>query len=133
MALAVFCGASTVMLGSMLSGTDESPGEVIEDPATRKKMKIYRGMTSPEAVYDGPDSQDSSEERFNTPAEGQAIKVDYVGSVVDIVKRIKGHLQSAVSYSGKQTLLEAHKKFSSEPTRYLIRLTEASKKESFDR
>src|SRR4029077_5021336 len=50
--LALVCGASTVMLGSMLSGTDESPGRVIEDPGTREKRKIYRGMTSPQAVFE---------------------------------------------------------------------------------
>jgi IMP dehydrogenase len=48
--LALICGASTVMLGSALSGTDEAPGQVIQDPATHMKKKIYRGMTSPEAV-----------------------------------------------------------------------------------
>ena len=50
--MALACGASTVMLGSALSGTDESPGRVIEDPATHVKKKIYRGMTSPEAVFE---------------------------------------------------------------------------------
>ena len=52
--LAIACGASSVMLGSMLSGTDEAPGMVVEDPATRQKMKLYRGMTSPEAVATAP-------------------------------------------------------------------------------
>lgn len=132
-ALAILCGASTVMLGGMLSGTDEAPGELMEDPASKKKVKIYRGMTSPEAVFDSPEGEDSLEERFYTPAEGQAIKVDYVGSVVDIIKRVRGHLQSAVSYMGHETLLKAHKDFRSVPSKYLIRLTEASRKESFGR
>ena len=48
--LALICGASAVMLGSLLAGTDEAPGTVIEDPATGHKTKIYRGMTAPEAV-----------------------------------------------------------------------------------
>lgn len=132
-ALAIFCGASTVMLGGMLSGTDEAPGELIEDPASKKKVKIYRGMTSPEAVFDGLEGEDSLEERFNTPAEGQAIKVDYIGSVVDIIKRVRGHLQSAVSYMGHETLVKAHQDFRGVPSKYLIRLTEASRRESFDR
>ena len=131
--LAILCGASTVMLGSMLSGTDEAPGELIEDPVSKKKVKIYRGMTSPEAVFDGSDVQDSLEERFNTPAEGQAIKVDYVGSVIDIIRRIKGHLQSAVSYAGESNLWNAHDKVSNLPENYLVRLSEASKRESFER
>jgi len=46
--LALICGASTVMLGSLLAGTDEAPGTVMEDPATGHKMKLYRGMTSPQ-------------------------------------------------------------------------------------
>ena len=133
MAIAFWCGASTVMLGSMLSGTDEAPGELIDNPGTGKKEKVYRGMTSPEAIMDSPDGQDSLEERFQTPAEGQAIKVDYVGSVVDIIRRIKGHLKSAVSYAGEKNLWDAHNKISSDPEHYLIRLSEASKRESFER
>ena len=58
--LALACGADTVMLGSALSGTDEAPGRVIEDPASHAKKKIYRGMTSPEAVMESLyDSEDS--------------------------------------------------------------------------
>ncbi len=131
--MAIWGGASTCMLGGKLSGTDEAPGELIEDPVSGKKQKVYRGMTSPEAVMDGPDVQESLEERFNTPAEGQAIKVDHVGSVVDIVKRIKGHLQSAVSYAGDTDLFHARQKIAINPEQYLIRLTEASKRESFER
>jgi IMP dehydrogenase len=43
--LALICGASTVMLGSAMSGSDEAPGRVIEDPATHLKKKIYRGAS----------------------------------------------------------------------------------------
>ena len=49
--LALVAGASVVMLGSLLSGTDEAPGQIIEDPGTGEKRKIYRGMTSPQAVF----------------------------------------------------------------------------------
>ena len=71
--LAIACGASTVMLGSMLSGTDESPGIVVEDPATRQKMKLYRGMTSPEAVADAAEEGEPLAEALRTPAEGQSV------------------------------------------------------------
>ena len=75
--LALACGADTVMLGSALSGTDEAPGRVIEDPATHTKKKIYRGMTSPEAVmeslYDSEDS-DAVDAALATPPEGQEIR-----------------------------------------------------------
>ena len=130
--LAVACGASTVMLGSMLSGTDEAPGLVVEDPATRQKMKLYRGMTSPEAVAAGAED-DELAEALRTPAEGQSVRVPYVGSVVGILARLRGHLQSAVSYAGEASLRAAHEKIAGEPGRFLIPLSEASRRESFVR
>jgi IMP dehydrogenase len=132
--LAIACGASTVMLGSLLSGTDEAPGMLVEDPATRQKMKLYRGMTSPEAVVDATEAdQDELAEALRTPAEGQSVRVPYVGSVVGILARMRGHLQSAVSYAGEATLRAAHEKISREPCRYLVPLSEASRRESFVR
>jgi IMP dehydrogenase len=130
--LAIACGASTVMLGSMLSGTDEAPGLVIEDPATGQKMKLYRGMTSPEAVADA-ETNDSLVEALSTPAEGQSVRVPYVGSVVTILHRIRGHLRSAVSYAGERDLKSAHEKIAKDPARYLIPLSDASRRESFVR
>jgi IMP dehydrogenase len=130
--LAIACGASTVMLGSLLSGTDEAPGLVVEDPATRQKMKLYRGMTSPEAVADGTEG-DEIAEALRTPAEGQSVRVPYVGSVVGILARIRGHLQSAVSYAGESELLQAHERMARDPEAYLIPLSEASRRESFVR
>lgn len=134
-ALAIMSGASTVMLGSMLSGTDESPGVIMEDPSTRRKIKMYRGMTSAEAVIDGNYlKRDLDDILINSQAqEGQSITVPYVGSVTEIIKRIKDHLRSAVSYAGEKDLYSAHEKISSNPSDYLIKLSEASKKESFDR
>ncbi|MCG6921710.1 MAG: IMP dehydrogenase [Acidobacteria bacterium] len=130
--LAIACGASTVMLGSLLSGTDEAPGLLVEDPATRQKMKLYRGMTSPEAVADGSEG-DELAEALRTPAEGQSVRVPYVGSVVEILARIRGHLQSAVSYAGESALHATHTKIVSEPETYLIPLSEASRRESYVR
>ncbi len=130
--LAIACGASTVMLGSMLSGTDEAPGMLVEDPATRQKMKLYRGMTSPEAVADAAVG-DELAEALRTPAEGQSVRVPYVGSVVGILARIRGHLQSAVSYAGETRLGAAHAKIAREPERYLIPLSGAARHESFVR
>jgi IMP dehydrogenase len=130
--LAVACGASTVMLGSLLSGTDEAPGMVVEDPATRQKVKLYRGMTSPEAVADGAEG-DELAEALRTPAEGQSVRVPYVGSVVGILARVRGHLQSAVSYAGESSLRAAHEKIAGDPTRFLVPLSEASRRESFVR
>lgn len=130
--LAIACGASTVMLGSLLSGTDEAPGLLVEDPATRQKMKLYRGMTSPEAVADGSEA-DEIAEALRTPAEGQSVRVPYVGSVVGILARVRGHLQSAVSYAGESTLGETHARIAADPASHLIPLSEASRRESFVR
>lgn len=134
--LALLCGASTVMLGSALSGTDEAPGVVIEDPATHEKRKIYRGMTSPQAVlgsfYDDENGEEASS-ALETPAEGQQLQVPYRGGVAEVLRRIRGHVQSAVSYAGEASLEDARAKILPDPLRYLVRLTDASRRESFDR
>jgi len=133
--LALACGASTVMMGSALSGTDEAPGTVIVDPATGQKKKIYRGMTSPQAVLNtlyGADEADL-QDALDTPAEGQEIQVPYRGSVIEILKRIRGHLRSAVSYTGCASLAEARERICADPSAWLIPLSEASRRESYER
>jgi IMP dehydrogenase len=134
--LALVCGASTVMLGSMLSGTDEAPGHVIVDPGTREKRKIYRGMTSPQAVFEAlydDESPEAAVVALDVPAEGQEMQVPYKGSVVDILHRVRGHLRSAVSYGGGQALADVRARVLPDPLRYLIPLSEASRRESYER
>ncbi len=132
--LAIACGASSVMLGAMLSGTDEAPGHVIVDPATGQKQKIYRGMTSPQAVlqalYDA-EEQPAGEEPLTMAPEGQEMQTPYKGSVIDVLHRIRGHLASAVSYSGAATLAEARARIAADPFRYLILLSESAYRESY--
>jgi IMP dehydrogenase len=134
--LALACGASCVMLGSMLAGTDEAPGHVIQDPGTREKRKIYRGMTSPQAVlealYDA-ESPDAAEAALEVPPEGQEVQIPYKGPVLDLLHRIRGHLRSAVSYGGADALADVRARVIAEPLRYLIPLSEASRRESYDR
>jgi IMP dehydrogenase len=136
--LALICGASCVMLGSLLAGTDEAPGHLIEDPRTGEKHKIYRGMTSPQAVlealYEYDDEHlESAEAALEVPAEGQEVQIPYKGSVLDIVHRIRGHLQSAVSYAGGESLAEVRTKILSHPLQYLIPLSAAARTESYER
>jgi IMP dehydrogenase len=134
--LALICGASSVMLGSMLSGTDEAPGVVIEDPATHEKHKLYRGMTSPQAVFEAlydTASPDEVAEALETPAEGQEIEVPYKGSVRDVVHRIRGHLRSSVSYGGGTSLAEVRNKVLPDPMRFLVPLSQPSRRESYER
>lgn len=136
MFLALVCGASSVMLGSMLSGTDEAPGRMIEDPGTGEKRKIYRGMTSPQAVFEAlydDESPETVEAALDVPAEGQEIQIPYKGSVLDILHRVAGHLRSAVSYAGGASLAEVRGKVLPDPLRYLIPLSEAARRESYDR
>jgi IMP dehydrogenase len=133
--LAIACGASTVMMGSALSGTDEAPGRVIVDPSTGQKRKIYRGMTSPQAVLQtlyGAEEEDV-DEALETPSEGQEVQVPYKGSVVDILERIRGHLRSSVSYAGGESLAEVRANIVRDPEAYLIPLSEASRRESYER
>ena len=134
--LALMCGASAVMLGSLLAGTDEAPGTVIEDPATGQKTKIYRGMTAPQAVFEALyDVEDPAPlvEAMETPAEGQQTQVAYKGSVVHLLHRMRGHLQSAVSYAGGHSLAEVRQRIVQDPLRYLIPLSEAARHESYQR
>jgi IMP dehydrogenase len=134
--LALVCGASSVMLGSMLSGTDEAPGVVIEDPATHEKHKLYRGMTSPQAVFEAlydDASPEDVEAALDTPAEGQEIQVPYKGSVRDVLHRVRGHLRSAVSYGGGQTLEEVRERVLAAPMEYLVPLSAPARRESYER
>jgi IMP dehydrogenase len=134
--LALIAGASSVMLGSMLSGTDEAPGHLIEDPATGEKRKIYRGMTSPQAVFRAlydDEEPESLEAALEVPPEGQEMQVAYRGSVVDILRRIRGHLRSAVSYGGGESLAAVRAKVLAEPLRYLVPLSAAARAESYER
>jgi IMP dehydrogenase len=134
--LALVCGASSVMLGSLLSGTDEAPGRVILDPATGEKRKIYRGMTSPQAVFEAlydDSAPDEIEAALETPAEGQEVQVPYHGGAREVLHRIAGHLRSAVSYGGEESLHAVREKVLAHPERYLIPLSPASRRESFER
>ena len=134
--LALLCGASSVMLGSMLSGTDEAPGRVIEDPSTHEKRKIYRGMTSPQAVlatHYGQGDEEDLDHALETPAEGQEVEVPYRGSVRDVLHRLRGHLRSAVSYAGETSLHAARRALLEHPEEFLIPLSAASRRESYER
>jgi IMP dehydrogenase len=134
--LALVAGASSVMLGSLLSGTDEAPGRVIEDPGTREKRKIYRGMTSPQAVFEALYDDTGHEElslAMETPPEGQEIQVPYRGSVREVLQRIRGHLRSSVSYAGEEALEAVRARVLERPDDYLIPLSEASRRESYER
>ena len=88
MVKAFAAGADSVMLGSMLAGTDESPGSL--HFKGDKKFKAFRGMASKEANKD----------KDIAVAEGISTMIPYKGSVKDIFKDIRGGIGSGCSYSG---------------------------------
>lgn len=97
MVKAFAAGADSVMLGSMLAGTDESPGSLHFEGD--KKFKSFRGMASKEANKD----------KDIAVAEGISTMIPYKGSVKDIIKDIKGGIGSGCSYSGVDFLHDLYK------------------------
>ena len=99
-------GASTVMLGSMLSGTDESPGSTISKNG--KRYKIYRGMASLAAARGRKSKEtglvDLADDLNDYVAEGVEGFVPYKGTVTDIIKQITGGIRSGLSYCGGHTI-----------------------------
>ena len=102
---ALAAGASSVMVGSMLGGTDESPGTVLTKNG--KRYKVYRGMASLAASL-GRRAKERSElpgEDLNDyVAEGVEAMVPYKGSVVEMLKQLGGGIRSGLSYCGARTI-----------------------------
>lgn len=103
---ALAAGASSVMVGSMLGGTDESPGTVLTKNG--KRFKVYRGMASLAASL-GRKSKETGSSSFDDDlndyvAEGVEAMVPYKGTVVDILKQLTGGVRSGLSYCGAHTI-----------------------------
>jgi IMP dehydrogenase len=106
---ALAAGASSVMIGSLFGGTDESPGKTLVKNG--KKFKMYRGMASFYASLGrkyreaGPQVVDSDDLNDYVP-EGVEAMVPYNGSVVEIIRQMAGGLRSGLSYCGAKTIPE---------------------------
>ncbi len=103
---ALAAGASSVMVGSMLGGTDESPGTVLTKNG--KRFKVYRGMASLAASL-GRKSKETGSISFDDDlndyvAEGVEAMVPYKGTVTDILKQLTGGVRSGLSYCGAHTI-----------------------------
>ena len=101
---ALAAGASTVMVGSLFGGTDESPGSFVMKNG--KRYKIYRGMASFYAAL-GRKSKETGTVAINDDlndyvAEGVEAMVPYKGTVADIIKQLSGGVRSGLSYCGAQ-------------------------------
>jgi IMP dehydrogenase len=139
---ALLFGGDTVMLGSAFAGTTETPGDIVQKPVVvpesnktvRVPFKVFRGMASLEAIVDRLDVEDADAADVEAlGAEGMEISVPARGSVRPIVRDMLKHLCSAISYGGASSLSELRETFRSDPQRYVIRLTEPARRESFDR
>ena len=108
---AVAAGADCVMLGSLLAGTLESPGETIIYEG--RKFKTYRGMGSVEAMEKGSKEryfQSSIKDKNKLVPEGIVGRVPYKGSVVESMFQFVGGLKSGMGYCGAKDIEELQKK-----------------------
>lgn len=106
---ALGAGGNAVMLGSMLSGTTEAPGEIFESEG--QKFKAYRGMGSVGAMAQAHGSSDryfqgGVNEANKLVPEGVEARVPYKGDVSDIVFQIIGGLRSGMGYVGAATIAD---------------------------
>ena len=98
---AIAGGASTVMIGSLLAGTEEAPGEVVLYEGRR--FKTYRGMGSVEAMEDGSKDryfQDAEDDIKKLVPEGIVGRVPYKGRVSEIIYQMVGGLKAGMGYCG---------------------------------
>lgn len=141
-ALALMCGGDTVMLGSAFAGTTEAPGEVVKKsvllPESQKPVKVpfkvLRGMASIEAIKDRLDVEDASAVDLQAiGAEGMEVSVPLRGSARSVMQEMMKHLCSSISYGGADSLADLRRRFLAGPERYLVRLSESARRESYER
>jgi IMP dehydrogenase len=125
-AKAIAAGADSIMLGNLLAGTDEAPGEVVMYQG--RAYKRYRGMGSIAVMKEGKSSdryqQDGQTNVTKLVPEGIEGQVPYKGSTTVIVQMLVGGLRAGMGYAGCRTIEEFKTK-----ARF-IKITQASLKES---
>ncbi|KXB97385.1 MAG: IMP dehydrogenase [Chlorobi bacterium NICIL-2] len=124
-AKAIAAGADCVMMGNMLAGHEESPGEKVQYEG--RMFKVYRGMGSEGAMMSGSADryfQDAEDEITKLVPEGIEGRVPFKGSVADTLYQIVGGLRAAMGYCGCSTIaeLKEHARF--------VRITPAGLRES---
>ena len=121
---AIAAGASSIMVGSLLAGTEEAPGEEILYEGRR--FKSYRGMGSVEAMEDGSKDryfQDAEDDIKKLVPEGIVGRVQLKGKVADIIYQLVGGLKAGMGYCGAKDIEELQQaKF--------VRITAAGSRES---
>ena len=101
---ALAAGGSAVMVGSLLAGTLESPGEV--ELYQGRSYKVYRGMGSLGAMAAGSSDRYFQEGTKKFVPEGVEGRVPYRGSVAEVIYQMKGGLRSGMGYCGKASIEE---------------------------
>ena len=119
---ALAAGASAVMVGNLLAGTQEAPGEVILYQG--RAYKDYRGMGSEGAMREGSSDRygQSSDARF--VPEGVEGRVPYKGDLHDTIHQLMGGIRSGMGYLGARTLIELKERAQ------FVKITGASLRES---
>jgi IMP dehydrogenase len=127
---AIAAGASSVMLGSLLAGTAESPGELILVGANQ--FKTYRGMGSLGAMRSRENNRSYSRDRYaqddvlsedKLVPEGIEGRIPFRGPLAQVVHQLVGGLRSGMGYAGAQTIPQLQQA-------QLVRITAAGLKES---
>ncbi len=127
---AIAAGASTVMLGSLLAGTTESPGDLVF--INGKQFKVYRGMGSLGAMQTRGQGPSYSKDRYfqddvlsedKLVPEGIEGRVPYRGPLSQVVEQLVGGVRSGMGYTGSRTIAELQ-------NAHLVRVTAAGLKES---
>ena len=106
---AIAAGGSCVMIGSLVAGTEESPGDTII--FNGRKFKSYRGMGSLEAMENGSKDryfQSGTKEAKKLVPEGIAGRVPYKGTVQEVVYQLVGGLRSGMGYCGAANIDKLH-------------------------
>ncbi len=106
---ALAAGASSVMMGSLLAGTEESPGETVI--FNGRKFKTYRGMGSLSAMQKGSKDryfQDAEDDIKKLVPEGIEARVPFKGSLQEVVYQMVGGLRAGMGYCGAATIEQLH-------------------------
>ncbi|MCW5752702.1 MAG: IMP dehydrogenase, partial [Alphaproteobacteria bacterium] len=125
LAKAIAAGASAAMVGSLLAGTDESPGEVFLYQG--RSYKAYRGMGSIGAMARGSADryfQEEVKESLKLVPEGIEGRVPYKGPAAQVIHQLIGGLRAAMGYTGNRTLDEMRRNCR------FVRITNAGLRES---
>lgn len=119
---ALAAGANVCMMGSLLAGTDEAPGDF--ELYQGRKFKVYRGMGSIAAMENGSKDRYFQANAKKLVPEGVEGRVAYKGSVEDTVFQLIGGIRSGMGYCGAKTIEELHAKAE------FVKITPAALKES---